>query len=114
MITLRQLLSSVFLIVISQGIFVSQVYAGEWKLLIGYSLYDLYYGSKFSEIREMMKDKRTTNIKSTSGLSWPDGRQALVTYLETETEERKWVYKCVDYFSDDMQQTGQACYELRE
>jgi hypothetical protein len=110
----RQLLFSIVLVVISQCMFVSQVYGGEWKQLIGYSLYDLYYGTKFEELRNAMKQERATEIKGTSGLSWPDGRQALVTYLETETGGKRWVYKCIDYFSNDMQQTGQVCYELRE
>ncbi len=110
----KQLLIGVVLVVMSQSVFVNQVYAGEWKLLPGYSLYDLYYGSKFSEIRKILKDQRTTEIKGTSGLSWADGRQASIIHFETEQSGKKWLYKCVDYFNKDMQQTGQECYELRE
>ena len=92
---------------------VSSVHAREWTPLVGYSLYDLYSG-KFPELAKITNIKRKTKVISTNGLSWPDGRQAIVVFLETEQEGNKWLFKCVDYFSKDMQETGQICYELRK
>lgn len=86
-------------------LFTSLVYAGEWKPLIGYSLHDLYSG-EFSDLAKKSNIKRKSEIKGTSGLSWPDGRQAIITYLEIEQESKRWLYKCIDYFSNDMQKTG--------
>ena len=94
-------------------LFASLVYAGEWKPLIGYSLHDLYSG-KFSGLAKKSNIKRKAEIKGTSGLSWPDGRQAIITLIEIEQEGNKWLYKCIDFYSKDMQQTGQVCYELRK
>ena len=54
------------------------------------------------------------DVVGTAGLSWPDGRQALVTTVQIKNTEKQWLCRCTDYFDADMQQTGQACYELRK
>lgn len=52
------------------------------------------------------------NLVSSTAMSWPDGRQALITFwdsrLSTETEVRILV-RCIDYFNDSMQSTGGNC-----
>jgi hypothetical protein len=40
------------------------------------------------------------------GLSWPDGRQAIVTFWKAENS----VFRCIDYFDTSMQSTGGGCY----
>lgn len=85
--------------------------AEQWKPLIGYTLHQLY-DSPLSE------SIRTSEITGVTGLSWPDGRQAIVTYIETrqsvdpDKPEKKWLFKCIDWYQADMQPTGQSCYEL--
>ena len=49
-------------------------------------------------------------IRSTAGLSWPDGRQAVVLYVDSEGD----LLRCVDYFDASMSSTGISCYELAE
>lgn len=104
---MRTVLVALFLV------FATSVHAGEWKKLVGYSLHDIYEG-KFKELEKASNVRRETEVISTNGLSWQDGRQAIVIYLETKQAGKKWLYKCIDYFTEDMQQTGQMCYELRK
>ncbi|MCG7948695.1 MAG: hypothetical protein N0C84_20355 [Candidatus Thiodiazotropha taylori] len=44
-------------------------------------------------------------IEST-GLSWPDGRQIIVTYWKLNSGE---MVRCFDNFQADMQSTGSSC-----
>lgn len=94
--------------------FCSQAYADEWKELSGYSLHQLYSCEDTTDLLKSADINREASIQGTAGLSWPDGRQALVTYIEQKQDGKKWLYKCIDYYSTDMQRTGQACYELRK
>ncbi len=48
---------------------------------------------------------------SSAGLSWPDGRQALVSYWALTKEGNRLTLRCYDYFDADMQSTGGACYQ---
>jgi hypothetical protein len=41
-----------------------------------------------------------------TGLSWPDGRQAVVTLWRSQIGD---FARCVDYFDSDMQQAGGKC-----
>ena len=43
---------------------------------------------------------------SSAGLSWPDGRQAIVTFWKAENS----VFRCIDYFDKSFQSTGGVCY----
>ena len=48
------------------------------------------------------------SIEAAPGLSWPDGRQGTVLYLKTASGN--W-WRCVDYFTADMQYTDPGlCY----
>ena len=87
-----------------------RVNASEWKPLPGYDTFELYSGG----IANKLDAKRKVAIVGTSGLSWPDGRQAIVTHIEVEQGKGKWHYRCVQNFAADMQQTGEMCYELRK
>lgn len=80
-----------------------------WVAIPGYTLWDLYSngGSQQDKI------KRETKLVSSSNASWPDGRQALITYIEVSQENKKWLYRCVDFTDKSFQSTGQMCYELR-
>jgi hypothetical protein len=84
--------------------------ASEWKPLPGYDIFELYSGS----MAKKLDVERTKSVVGTSGLSWPDGRQAIVIHIEVEQGKEKWLYRCIQYFAADMQQTGEQCYELRE
>jgi hypothetical protein len=48
---------------------------------------------------------------SSSSLSWPDGRQALVTYWDVTG---KLIMRCIDYFNADMTQTGGICLQPKQ
>lgn len=51
-------------------------------------------------------------IESSAGLSWPDGRQAIVTFWkgpEKDAYLRGVVVRCISYFSADMTDTGEKC-----
>ena len=98
--------------VLSTIVFLSSlnVCASEWMPLPGYDLHELYSGGMAigTDI------KRETEIIGTNGLSWPDGRQALITTIEIRQLGSKGLYRCMQYFSADMQQTGERCYELHK
>ena len=49
--------------------------------------------------------KKDATLISSAGLSWPDGRQAIVTFWKAET-----IYRCGDFFSTHYEQTGGGCY----
>lgn len=84
-------------------------YKEKWIAMPGYSLFQLYnYGGK-----DFKKSNRKISILSITSHSWPDGRQATTIYLEANQNEGKWLFKCIDYFNKDMEETGQMCYELR-
>jgi hypothetical protein len=46
-------------------------------------------------------------LASSSGLSWPDGRQALVTFWKGPKQN---YLRCVTYFDASMGSTGEGCY----
>ena len=51
--------------------------------------------------------------KGAAGLSWPDGRQAVISYWEIvyqlSGEELRSTVRCVTYFDTEMQETGDIC-----
>ena len=49
---------------------------------------------------------------SAVGLSWPDGRQAIVTfwYIDSYGFKGGETFRCIDYFDAAMQSTGGVCY----
>lgn len=50
---------------------------------------------------------------SSTGISWPDGRQALVTFWEYRflpEQEVRVIVRCHDFFNLSMQSTGAICY----
>ncbi|MFN7609993.1 MAG: hypothetical protein ACK5QX_03505 [bacterium] len=49
-------------------------------------------------------------LSGTAGLSWPDGKQAIVTYWSMPFEGGKhFTVRCVTYFDADFRQTGDIC-----
>lgn len=46
-------------------------------------------------------------LLSSSGLSWPDGRQAIVTFWKDP--DTAAVIRCIGYFEADMSGDGEAC-----
>ena len=44
---------------------------------------------------------------SSAGHSWPDGRQAIVTFWRSGTT----FLRCIDYFEQDMTSSGGVCYQ---
>jgi hypothetical protein len=83
--------------------------ADVWKALPTYSMFDLLNQNGGNGL------KFESEITGTSGLSWPDGRQAIVTSIEIRSSDSsRFFYRCTDYFDSSMRQTGQMCYELRK
>jgi hypothetical protein len=46
---------------------------------------------------------------SAAGLSWPDGRQAIVTFWKGEASGVTAHFRCVTYFDASMVETGEQC-----
>jgi hypothetical protein len=46
---------------------------------------------------------------SAAGLSWPDGRQAIVTFWKGEASGVTAHFRCVTYFDASMVETGEHC-----
>jgi hypothetical protein len=46
-----------------------------------------------------------------AGLSWPDGRQAVVSYWESTIDNQRttFTFRCVSYFDADLHQSGDGC-----
>ena len=44
-----------------------------------------------------------------AGLSWPDGRQAVVTFWRGQDEHYLFVYRCMSFFDADLVPTGEQC-----
>lgn len=49
-------------------------------------------------------------ITSAAGLSWPDGRQAVVEYWTRHIDGKPHTFRCISSFDKDMRNTGSACY----
>jgi hypothetical protein len=49
---------------------------------------------------------RGGELLGSSGLSWPDGRQAIITFWRLESGA---IARCIDYFQSDMQFSGASC-----
>ena len=43
----------------------------------------------------------------TTGLSWPDGRQAIVTFWRSSLGD---VVRCIDYYDSNLQTSGSICH----
>jgi len=59
------------------------------------------------------------DLVSSSAMSWPDGRQLLITFWKFELglipgDETVILVRCYDYFDTDMQSTGGGCYSPRD
>jgi hypothetical protein len=48
-----------------------------------------------------------SQLVGASGLSWPDGRQALVTFWTAKNPHS--TVRCITYFDQEMRQTGEKC-----
>lgn len=87
----------------------SVVEASEWVPLRDYDLYQLYSG----ETSRAMGISAKAKLVGSNGLSWPDGRQATISYLEIERDQKRWLYKCVEHWSSDLQLEREECFELK-
>ena len=52
-------------------------------------------------------------LLESNGLSWPDGRQAIVTFWVANSSDHKMM-RCISYFDSVMRQTGDACYVAKK
>ena len=50
--------------------------------------------------------KAKWKLTGTTGLSWPDGRQAIITFWMSNDGK---IRRCVDYMKSDMVSTGGKC-----
>ncbi len=90
-------------------VFVTSAQASEWVPLRDYNLYQLYSG----EVSRALGLTAKAEVTGTAGLSWPDGSQATITYLEFQRDDKRWLYKCVEKWSSDLQLLEEECFELR-
>lgn len=77
----------------------------QWRLLPDTSLVELYVIPDAPFHVE-------TRVTGTTGLSWPNGNQAIVTLLEVVRGGEKRLHRCIDYYTPEMQITGSSCYLL--
>jgi hypothetical protein len=47
---------------------------------------------------------------SSAGLSWPDGRQAVVSYWTVLRDGARVTARCISFFDEDLRSTGDICY----
>ena len=76
---------------IAQG---QQSHIETWQITPGITLVDLI-------------DHGATVI-STDALIWPDGRPALIIYLQTEGQSGR-ILRCIDWYDKNFLQTGSSC-----
>jgi hypothetical protein len=60
-------------------------------------------GTQSSDLAKMM----LVTLISSAGHSWPDGRQAIVTFWKSGAN----YLRCIDYFEQDMTSSGGVCYQ---
>ena len=52
-------------------------------------------------------------IKASAGMSWPDGRQSLITFWSVELEDgTSFTMRCEDNFNEFLQSTGGVCKQV--
>ena len=73
----------------------SSVVAQEWQKLPGMTTAKLA-ASGFQQV-------------SAAGLSWPDGRQAVVTFWTTTFDQKNFTMRCISFYNESFQQTGDIC-----
>lgn len=77
----------------------------EWVLLPETTMAELY---EVPESRFWVD----SGVSGTSAVSWPNGDQAIVTYIEIFNGADKQLHRCIEYFSEDMTPTRTNCYLL--
>ncbi|MCB0753349.1 MAG: hypothetical protein KDC52_17895 [Ignavibacteriae bacterium] len=77
--------------------------ASNWQMIPEFDSYKLL---------NVTKNQSDAKIVGTSGLSWADGRQAIIIFISISQNGKTNHYRCNQYFSSDMQQTGEMCYQL--
>ena len=70
----------------------------DWKYKKDITLSDLY--------------KARASIEDVVGLSLPSGQQAIVTYVSTAGSKGSELYRCIEFFNEDMRIVNNKCYEL--
>ena len=70
----------------------------EWVYKKDISLSDLY--------------KARASIEDIVGLSLPSGQQVIVTYVTTAGSKGSKLYRCIEFFNEDMRTASNKCYEL--
>ena len=55
-----------------------------------------------------------SGVPGVASLSWPNGNQAIVTYVEAFAGAEKALHRCIEYFSPEMESISMDCYRLEE
>ena len=79
------------------------VQADEWELLPGQT------SASFAKATGWLLD-------GTAAMSWPDGRQTLITFWRRcydESSELCFTQRCTDSFDSDMRSTGGVCHSAK-
>lgn len=79
--------------------------AAQWQLLPETTLIELYSVKETPFYQD-------SSIPGVSALSWPNGDQAIVTYVEVVREGEKQLHRCIDFYTSEMESTGSSCYVL--
>ena len=96
-------------------LFMTATAESSWKLLPGITVSDLMTKCIYDRADRHLYEDCMAEVASTGGLSWPDGRQAVVTYIHatyeaTAENDTLFIYRCIEYFNTYMKPTGEACY----
>ena len=97
------------------AIFTNTAADSSWKVLPGISVSDLMTKCIYDRADRHLFEDCIAEVASTGGLSWPDGKQAVVSYIHvtyksTAGNDSLFVYRCVENFNADMRPTSEACY----
>ena len=77
----------------------AQTFSRDWEFQRNTTLADIYHIG--------------ASIGNTVSLSFPNGQQAIVTYVNTPGVRGSLLYRCIEYFDENMQLTGNNCYLLK-
>ncbi len=87
-----------------------------WVAIPGLTVSEIYFNQTGSPGLPETRGRYESHIVGTDALSWPDGRSALVTTIELlgVSEDRQWLYRCVEYKDENFGSTGETCWRLKQ
>ena len=74
----------------------AQSFGRDWKYQKNTTFGDIY--------------KKGASIHGVLGFSLPKGQQAIVTYVNTAGKTGTLLYRCIEYFDENMRLKNETCY----